>query len=112
MYSELKDLNIDNQDMGYVYVLYNPDSNLVKIGKTKAPHQRFRQLSNQNGSLFKYYISEPMFIEGIVEKIMLNKFASKRVKGEWFSSISFNYVVDILEELINSKDFKRRNVKR
>lgn len=98
--------------MGYVYVLYNPDSNLVKIGKTKKPLQRFRSLSNQNGSKFQYYITEPIYIENIVEKILHNKFAMKRVKGEWFSSVHFNEVVEFLINILNSKDFKKRNVKR
>lgn len=108
MYKELTGLET-NPDMGYVYVLYNPESELVKIGKTKNPHQRFNTLSNQNGSKFRYYITEAIYIEGTVEKVMHNKFATRRMKGEWFSS-NFDDVVITLKELLSSEDFKRRNI--
>jgi hypothetical protein len=97
------------ESQGYVYILYNPTNCLVKIGKTKFPYKRFSALSNQNGSKFKYYISDAMFIEGIVEKVMHNKFSFKRRSGEWFD-ISYDDAVYELEKLLNSKDFNRRNV--
>lgn len=110
MYTELKNITMqDNQ--GYVYILYNPESSLVKIGKTKFPYKRFSTLSNQNGSKFKYYITEPMFIEGIVEKVLHNKFATKRKCGEWFS-VTFDEAVEELKNILNSTDFKRRNINR
>jgi hypothetical protein len=95
--------------MGYVYILHNPESNLVKIGKTKFPYKRFSNLSNQNGSKFKYHITESMFIEGIIEKILHNKFAMKRKCGEWFN-INFDDALSELENILNSEDFKRRNI--
>lgn len=98
--------------MGYVYVLYNPESDLVKIGKTKCPHRRFSELSNQNGSKFRYYITEPMFIETLVERVMHNKFATKKAKGEWYSSVSFDTVVNALRDLCESDDFKSRNIRK
>ncbi|MBU5332107.1 GIY-YIG nuclease family protein [Anaerocolumna aminovalerica] len=112
MYNELKNINED-KEMGYVYVLYNPESKLVKIGKTKDPRDRLLSLSNQNGTKMKYYITDQMYIETIVERIMHNKFDRFRcAKGEWFKNISFNDVVKTLKELCNSEDFKRRNYKK
>lgn len=108
MYKELKSHNTSSE-MGYVYILYNPESTLVKIGKTKFPYKRFSTLSNQNGSKFKYHITEPMFIEGLVEKILHNKFAMKRKCGEWFK-INFDEALMELSNILNSNDFKRRNV--
>jgi hypothetical protein len=98
-----------NPDMGYVYVLYNPKSKLVKIGKTKSPKSRFSTLSNQNGSTFKYFITEQIYIESLVEKVMHNKFSNKRKKGEWFD-IGFDDAVLELKSLLESDDFKRRNI--
>jgi hypothetical protein len=98
-----------NPDMGYVYVLYNPKSKLVKIGKTKSPRNRFSVLTNQNGSTFKYYITEPIYIESLVEKVMHNKFSYKRKKGEWFD-IGFDDAVLELKLLLESEDFNRRNI--
>lgn len=113
IYNELKYITDtkESEDMGYVYVLYNPESNLVKIGKTKSPHRRFSELSNQAGSKFRYYITEPIFIETIVERVMHNKFATKRVKGEWFSSVDFDFVVSTLKGVLDSDDFNKRNIK-
>lgn len=109
IYNELTNLET-NKDMGYVYALYNPKSNLVKIGKTKSPQHRFSTLTNQNGTSMHYYLSPAMFIESIVEKVMHNKFDRYREKGEWFRC-DFNDVVNTLDELINSEDSTRRNIK-
>lgn len=108
MYKELKNINYE-KSQGYIYILYNPESNLVKIGRTKNPYKRFTTLSNQNGSKFRYYISNQMFIDEIIEKIMHNKFSFKRKCGEWFS-ITFDEAMDELNKLLNSEDFKKRNV--
>jgi hypothetical protein len=97
--------------MGYVYILYNLDSGLVKIGKTKQPHKRFNTLSNQNGSDLRYFITESIYIESLVEKVMHAKFHKFRQKGEWFK-IDFDIVVNELKRLLNSEDFKRRNTER
>lgn len=108
MYNELREVEVKD-DMGYVYILYNNKSNLVKIGRTKSPHKRFTTLTNQNGTDFKYYISNQMYIDKIIEKIMHSKFHIYRKKGEWFLC-EFDSAVKELEELINSEDFKRRNI--
>jgi hypothetical protein len=108
LYKELLGLDAEF-DMGYVYVIYNPESNLVKIGKTKHPHKRFTTLSNQNGTKFKYYITEPMHINGLIEKIMHNRFTYRRRNGEWFD-IPFDDAVSELKLLLESEDFKRRNI--
>lgn len=108
MYKELKGYE-SNMNQGYVYILFNKESNLIKIGKTKNPNQRFRTLSNQTGSILKYYISEPMYIEGIIERIMQNKYNRFRVKGEWFKNIDFDTVKKDLIDLCNSENFKERN---
>lgn len=97
--------------MGYVYVLFNSKSKLVKIGKTKNPYNRFNTLTNQNGTNMKYYLSPAMHIENIVEKVMHNRFDWYRKKGEWFD-YDFDKIVNELEEICNSKDFQNRNFKR
>jgi hypothetical protein len=108
MYKELKSYNTSTE-MGYVYILYNPESELVKIGKTKSPQKRFSALSHQSGSKLKYYITEPMYIETLIERIMHNKYNKYRVKGEWFKGVEFDGVKNELIELCNCEDFKRRN---
>lgn len=111
MYQELNGIKQDS-DMGYVYVLYNPESELVKIGKTIQPQVRFRTLSNSNGSKFRYYLSDPIFINSLLEKVMHNRFHKYRVRGEWYKGIEFDTVVNELKKICNSEDFKRRNFKR
>lgn len=111
MYNELKNIPptlLSNQ--GYVYILHNPESNLVKIGSTQAPHQRFSKLSNENGTKLKYYISQPMYIYQLVEKVMLQVYDRFRVKGEWIKGVEFDSVVNQLNIILNSDDFKRRNI--
>ena len=108
MYKELNGMN-HSPTMGYVYVLYNPESNLVKIGMTKNPKERFLTLTNETGSKFKYYITKPMFIEFLVEKAMHSKFHRFNVKGEWYKNIDFETVASYLKDICDSEDFKKRN---
>lgn len=111
MYNELRNLNtILSSNTGYVYILYNTESNLVKIGSTQNPHERLSKLTNESGTKLKYYITQPMYIFQLVEKVMLQKYDRFRVKGEWLKGVEFDRVVNQLKEICDSEDFKRRNI--
>lgn len=62
------------------YIVHNPKSNLIKIGKSISPKQRIRTLETQSGAKFNVLaiISEDRETE------LHNKFKEYRTLGEWF----------------------------
>lgn len=109
MYKHLKSLN-PSEEKGYVYILYSSESNLVKIGKTKQPQVKLTKLSLSNGSEFEYTLSPETHLYSILEKCLHSYFNIYRTKGEWFR-IDYAVAVDKLNSILESDDFKRRNIK-
>ena len=74
----------------YVYVFFNPATNLFKIGKTERLRTRLNELSNQNGVKLIEFLScwtDGAFNEsaGWIETSLHDFFKSKRCIGEWFN---------------------------
>lgn len=73
----------------YLYMFYNPVTDLYKIGITNDPYIRLRKLSNGCGveliNVCEIWF-EPEYDEHprIVEGWIMEKLKSKREKGEWF----------------------------
>lgn len=77
---------------GYVYILKSGD--LYKIGQSAKPRKRFRQLRTGSALPIEvvYMTKTPHY--KVVEKILHNRLASKRVRGEWFalSEVDIQYI--------------------
>jgi hypothetical protein len=65
----------------YTYIVFNPASKLIKIGKTISVTQRLAALSTSGGSPLEILA----VIEGDIEVALHKRFAAIRVHGEWFS---------------------------
>lgn len=81
--------NICNQ-MPFVYLFYNPDNKLYKIGITNNVVERRRTIKNQSGSniqLVGFIELEVNLDESseYLERYLHKWFKEKRVRGEWFS---------------------------
>jgi hypothetical protein len=65
-----------------IYLIHNKDSNTCKIGYSKAPAERLRQLQTSNHSKLELTIN----VEGsqAEEKQLHKKYAHLRLNGEWF----------------------------
>lgn len=109
--ADIKDSMFQKEDnVGYVYILENETN--IKIGKTSNPVNRLRQLSNSNtGGLkpLRVFITDGMYIDQTIEKIMHSIYSKERVEGEWFANLDFSEVRDQLIQLCNSKDFIKCN---
>lgn len=73
----------------YLYVIYNFTTQLFKIGISKNPYNRIRQLRTQSGCKLHMYFNiafECNYDEHnkIAEEYLHKYFSSKRVSGEWF----------------------------
>lgn len=69
-------------------------NNTIKIGISKHPSKRFREIENSSGkTIIKTYISPPTINASKIEKLVFSKFGLNRLKGEWFDNITFDEVV-------------------
>lgn len=65
----------------YVYLMVNTDTSLIKIGTSKNPVYREGTLHSKEPSIHLIAIWEG---DKRVERMLHNKFQTKRVRGEWF----------------------------
>lgn len=80
---------VEDGDSHTVYVIFNYATKLYKIGVTKDPRRRIRQLKTSSGCNMEYvliieleyYYDEPAVI---IEEALHAFFKHKRQKGEWF----------------------------
>lgn len=79
--------NISNKDYGVVYVMYNSDLNIIKIGKSRFIENRVLSLSNSSGcEIILIYTSKPINNYSQVERLAHERFKDKRrAYGEWFN---------------------------
>ena len=68
-------------DKNYVYLMVNDDTSYIKIGTSKTPNFREKTLQSQEPNI---HIIALWCCDKKLEKELHSKFASKRVRGEWF----------------------------
>lgn len=82
---------------GYIYILKSGD--LYKIGQSAKPRKRLRQLRTGSSLPIEvvYTMRTPHY--KFVEKILHNRLADKRVRGEWFalSETDLQYIMQMDE---------------
>ncbi len=69
---------------GYVYEINNPETGLVKIGRTVNPTQRMQQLQREHGKQLRYKSLRESDDAPKEEARLHKRFASRRKDGEWF----------------------------
>jgi len=76
-----KDIKQLNQGDEFVYIMLNPRTNLIKIGKSKDPKYREKTLQGQEPEIILVsFWKAPSAIEKKLHKV----FSNKRQRGEWF----------------------------
>lgn len=71
------------EDNGYVYFIGNLQNKVVKIGFSKKPNKRLKQL--QTGSPLKLKVIYKTKGSKLKEADLQKKFSKQRTQGEWFS---------------------------
>lgn len=97
--------NLEKTSEDYLYFLVHGES--IKIGRTKDPISRGRQIATSLSGQFSLYVVPN---KGFLEKTMHNCFAEFRKGGEWFSYEEriINFARMINAEFIHCKQFTRR----
>lgn len=94
----------------YVYVLVN-DMDMVKIGITDSPYDRFTTIQNTSGSFIKqFYLSDPISNNYEIEQYLHKHFKKYNTVAEWYRNIPFDNVVDFVSKYINEKGNKINSV--
>lgn len=92
--------------MKSVYLLQS-DSGLYKIGVSKNPSKRVRQLQTGNGEKIRLIYSFETDIPFLVEQSLQNHFMMYKVNGEWF-----NLSLEDELEFLNLCQKSNENIKR
>ncbi|MBQ8218299.1 MAG: GIY-YIG nuclease family protein [Bacilli bacterium] len=99
----------DNQY--YIYVIEN-DAGHIKVGITKNISQRVISLSGSNGGgnkPIRCAVSESTYLRTI-EKTVHNHYDRYRVSNtEWFKNITFEEVVEFIDNIFNSSSYTKCN---
>lgn len=86
--------------MKYIYLIKNIDDSFYKIGITKHPNRRLKQLQTGNSSkliLISTFLSP---IAHKIEKTLHNRYSYLKKEGEWFD-FSINEEVNFIENCKN-----------
>lgn len=69
---------------GFIYVAFNADTGLYKIGLSKNVGARIKQIANDQACDVTLFHSFPVMRMGESEAMMHERFRDKHVYGEWF----------------------------
>jgi len=80
---------------GYIYLISDPRTHLIKLGFSKSPRRRLNQL-NSEPTLLPQPLSFRLIyaFEGTLqeEKRLHNIYRQRRVRGEWFNLCQWRYM--------------------
>lgn len=78
------EFSLDTKD--HLYLLYNPKTNLLKIGRSKDVKKRIASIKRTLKSDSIYLVKE-ILDKGDLETYLLDKFKNHNVTGEWFKDV-------------------------
>lgn len=75
-----------DKDKGHLYVIRNTETGRCKIGFSKSPEKRLKDLQTGADALLEIAYQTPeVLAPKEVERILHDKFAERRAVGEWFN---------------------------
>jgi hypothetical protein len=83
--------------MKYVYLIRSEESGMYKVGVSKHPKKRIKQLQTGNGEELTLIESFPSNFPHKVETALHNGYAPDKKRGEWFMlgiEQEFNFISD------------------
>jgi len=83
--------------MKYVYLIQSLEDSRYKIGVSKNPQKRMKQLQTGNSSELKLIESYPSELAYQIEKTLQRRYSYLKREGEWFE-MSISHEVNFLKE--------------
>lgn len=91
----------------YIYVIAASSEGPVKIGFSKEPEKRLRQLQTGHSEpLHLFYKEEVNDAARLMEKAVHDTIGYKRARGEWFNVTADDAIAEIRHALIFHSDSK------
>lgn len=92
--------------MKYVYLIQSLEDGYYKIGISKNPQKRIKQLQTGNSSELKLIVFYQSDIANKIENVLHNRYSHFRKEGEWFdlsiiNEITFKEECEKIEENVN-----------
>lgn len=83
--------------MKHVYLIQETENGYYKIGVSKNPKKRVKQLNTGNSSMLKLVMSYESEIANKIEKTLHRKYSHLSKEGEWFD-LSVSEEADFINE--------------
>ena len=78
--------------MKQIYLIQSLEDSYYKIGISKNPKRRIRQLQTGNSSKLKLIESYPSEHAGLIEKTLQRRYAYLKKEGEWYDLSLLNEI--------------------
>lgn len=93
--------------MKYIYLIQSLENSYYKIGVSKHPNKRIKELQTGNSSELKLIETYQSEFAHKIEKSLQNRYAHLKKEGEWFdlsieNEVSFKKECRLIEENINT----------
>jgi len=79
----------------FLYVIGVHSSGPVKLGISKNPDRRVRQLQTGHSDRLHLFHTEPV-PEGVFERLLHNNLRHRRLRGEWFDLTVEQAIADVM----------------
>lgn len=83
--------------MKYVYLIQSLENSYYKIGTSKHPKKRLKELQTGNSSELKLVEIYPSEFANLIEKTLQRRYLHLRKEGEWFD-MSISNEVSFIQE--------------
>lgn len=97
--------------MKQIYLIQSLEDSYYKIGISKNPKRRIRQLQTGNSSKLKLIESYPSEHAGLIEKTLQRRYAYLKKEGEWFDLSLLNEIsfIDECRKIEESFNVLKKN---
>jgi len=99
LFDLLADVDVPEAPNLYVYAIREQETGKLKLGISKNPHQRMKQLQTANPNRLELVAAIPAPNRFKDESRMHHEASEHRIHGEWFKSSAINSMEPMIKEL-------------
>lgn len=90
----------------YIYVIAVLEDGPVKIGFSKSPDKRLRQLQTGQADVLRLFHSEPIELDKVhlMEQVVHRENRHRKIKGEWFNMSVEDAILEVRHAMIRFEE--------